>query len=180
MQSGILKFPIPRPLSGRKINVPFTLVADDAFALRSNVMKPYPGHYLPATKRIFNYRLSRARRTIENAFGIVSSKFRLLRTTINLDAQKAKLAVKAACVLHNFLMIRSGKSYAPPHFVDTPSDGGTITEGAWRNDGTATNFLNLELHDGRDRNVQPNAIRDELAEYFMTASGEVSWQFKHI
>jgi hypothetical protein len=48
-------------------------------------MMPYPGHKPGATspERIFNYRLNRARR-IENIFGILSSKFRVILKPIAL------------------------------------------------------------------------------------------------
>lgn len=61
MENGTLNFPPQKPLPGRNEAVPYMIVGDDA--LRPNIMKPYGGRDLIAPKRIFNYRLSRARRT---------------------------------------------------------------------------------------------------------------------
>lgn len=99
MNAGVLKLPEPSALRGRTRNLPFVFVADDAFALRTNMMKPFPGRALSAAERIYNYRLSRARRVIENAFGILSARFRVFLKPINLDASKTKRVTVACCAL---------------------------------------------------------------------------------
>lgn len=49
---------------------PYYLVGDEAFALQRNLMRPIPRENLDLEEKTYNYRISRARRTIENAFGI--------------------------------------------------------------------------------------------------------------
>ena len=62
------------------------IVADDAFYLRTDVLKPYNtrGEFGDKQK-IFNYRLSKARRVVENSFGILASKFRIYEKAIPLS-----------------------------------------------------------------------------------------------
>ena len=79
--NGDIEFPEPRPLPNTNIAAPFVFVADEAFSLNENMMRPFPGRDLTVNdgdakqeRRVFNYRLSRARRVIENAFGILANR----------------------------------------------------------------------------------------------------------
>ena len=74
LEHGTVGFPAPAPLPGDDKPMPFAIVADDAFPLRSWLQKPYPRRLLSHDEKIFNYRLSRARRVVENAFGILSHR----------------------------------------------------------------------------------------------------------
>lgn len=64
----------------RSKKILYVFLGDEAFALNENLMKPFSGtHRKGSAERIFNYRLSRARRVVENVFGICSAVFRVLR-----------------------------------------------------------------------------------------------------
>jgi len=69
---------------------PYHFVADDALPLRDIIMKPYSGRNLTSEQNIFNYRLSRARRVVENAFGILANRFRIFLSTVHLEPAKVE------------------------------------------------------------------------------------------
>lgn len=95
------------------------LVGDDAFPLSNYLMKPYSHHgLLTDDETIFNYRLSRARRVVENAFGIMVSRFRIFTRPIDLIPEKADEIVKGTCSLHNWLRETSPNTYFPFGCVD--------------------------------------------------------------
>lgn len=68
LESNTFHIPPGKPLPQRNTHVPFVIVGDEAFPLKSYLMKPYPSRNLDQNKRTFNYRLSRARRIVENVF----------------------------------------------------------------------------------------------------------------
>lgn len=65
---GAIGLPAPDRLHGDDQDTPYFLLTDDAFALRTYVMKPYAARYLSKEQRIFNYRISRDRRVVETSF----------------------------------------------------------------------------------------------------------------
>ncbi len=136
-----MNLPEPRPLPKSKDprweqfnaeeKLPFVFVGDNAFPLTRHYLKPYPDKALTDRKRIFNYRLSRFRRVTENAFGILSSVFRIFTTKINLPPDTATTIAMASLALHNLLRAKSTDSYTPKGFVDEVR-GDEIVEGQWR------------------------------------------------
>ena len=89
--------------SGNK-KLHYVFVADTAFPLAENIMNPYPGDYPKGSvERVFNYRLSRARRIVENVFGITASGFRVLREPMLLQPETAEIIVMAIAYIRNFL-----------------------------------------------------------------------------
>jgi hypothetical protein len=59
-----------------KGNFNFIFVGDDAFVLHKHLLKPLSATNFSTEERVFNYRLSSARRTVENDFGIMAKRFR--------------------------------------------------------------------------------------------------------
>ena len=69
-------------------------------------MKPFP-HHCPLTRdqRRFNYRLSRARMTVENTFGRLKGRWRRILKRLDVKTCDVPLIVVACCILHNICEI---------------------------------------------------------------------------
>ena len=94
-------------------------------------MKPYPARNLTEEKIVYKYRLSRARRTIENAFGILSAKWRIFRKIIRASVDTVD-AIAKACVGHyNSLKQTDNTGYTPDGFVDSECCNDGPIEGSW-------------------------------------------------
>ena len=104
----LLNVPPPKRLPGYPGGaLPHCIVADEAFPLRIDLMRPYPygkkKDRLPFDKSIFNYHLSRARGIVKNTFGILAQRFRMFYRQIQMDDHNVIKIVNATCVLHNYL-----------------------------------------------------------------------------
>lgn len=101
-------FPEECALPGSNKVVPHVIVDDEAFRLDKHIMKSYTKKTatVDKTKAIFNYRLSRARRVTENAFGLLSQVFRIFYQPIHLKTSTCDDLIWVACCLHN--MLREG------------------------------------------------------------------------
>lgn len=180
MEQGSLNFPRPATLRTRDKEIPYFFIGDEAFALSENVMKPFSGYFpRQSLQRLFNYRICRARRVVENVFGILSAVFRVLRKPLLLEPEKAQLIVLTVAHLHNFLRRNktSRQLYTPPGTFDQETELGMLVEGNWRTttDKNAASFLPLRNTPRRSAQTAQQ-IRLELAEYFITEEGRVEWQ----
>nr|CAI5853194.1 unnamed protein product [Callosobruchus analis]CAI5864209.1 unnamed protein product [Callosobruchus analis] len=71
-----LNLPSPRKVNDHSEELPYVFIGDEAFALRTYFIKPNPQRQSQASKikTISNYRVCRARRIIENVFGILAGR----------------------------------------------------------------------------------------------------------
>jgi hypothetical protein len=72
-----------------------------ALALRTWLMKPFSRRNMALEDRVFNYRLSRARRVVENAFVILVNRFQCLLTTLKQEPHNVG-SIIFACVSPRF------------------------------------------------------------------------------
>lgn len=177
MDNNRLHLPTLTPLPGRQLPVPYVLVADDDFALRDNLLKPYGQRGLTMVHRVFNYRLSRARRIIENVFGHMSARFRVLRKPIHLDANKTAKVVLACSVLDNYLIKTNKRLYAPASSFDRYDDKGELIPGDWRQDVNETDVSMLPLARSHTApSLSATDVQSEFKTYFIE-EGELEWQY---
>lgn len=109
-------------------------VADSAFPHYETYLPPRFGE-LSDRKLYFNYRLGRARISIENAFGILAARWRIYHKTISCFPLTIDKIIRATVVLHNFIKSKKGDNirYMPPGYADTMKNGQYV-KGAWRKD----------------------------------------------
>lgn len=146
----------------------FVFVADEALSLHKNIIKPYSQRDLNYERRIYNYRLSRARNVVENAFGIMSSRFRILRTDINLSIEKINYVVSGICVLHNFLR-KNSTSYKSGFEVQ--NDRNYNSDNAREIDSIAS----LQQSSKKNYSSEAKQNREEYLQFF-NGKGKVEWQ----
>ena len=97
----------------------YFLLRDNAFALMPWLVKPYSRHQLTREERISNYRISRGRRVVENSFGILVNRFRVLLTTMEQRLKVVRDRVLTCVVLHNMLRSHEGDQTDHPLLLMT-------------------------------------------------------------
>lgn len=120
LQSDALNIPPDIALPSTDIVMPYVFIGDEAYPLLKNLLKPYSRRNLDADTEYFNMRLSRARRVVECAFGIINAKFRLLWKPIETSPDLADKIVKCICVLHNVIIDMEG--------VDIPNESHNVPD----------------------------------------------------
>lgn len=89
------------PMTNEKL--PYVIIGDEAFPLKNYLLRPYPSRqiYKDEQKKVFNKRLSRARKVVEDAFGQITAKFHIYCRRLKALPQNADKNVMTTCILHN-------------------------------------------------------------------------------
>lgn len=154
-----LNLPENSPIGG--VQCPFFFVADDAFPINNRIMKPYSGRStksarLEIDKIVFNYRLSRARRTVENAFGILVMKWGCLRNEFQCKPEKVRVIVAACCALHNYL-VKHSNEYIKDTIIDKPTENEMSQ--------SSVLFMQNPNEETQSQPKDSNSLRDHLKRY---------------
>ena len=168
-EDGSIGFPEAEPLVGDDEDMPFFIVGDNEFPLRTWLMKPFSRRDLTDEELIFNYRLSRGRRVVENAFGILANRFQVLLTTMRQQPGTALKIILACVCLHNLLRIRNPGLCRP----DQEDADHHIVPGEWRMDAALEDLQNVT---GNATTRAAKKQRITLKHYFNSPVGAVPWQ----
>ncbi|XP_011883610.1 PREDICTED: uncharacterized protein LOC105570775 [Vollenhovia emeryi] len=170
LETNTLDIPPTAEVGGRRL--PYSLIADEAYPLSKYLMRPYPrSSNLDLKKKVFNYRLSRARRVVESAFGILAARWRIFRRPINTDVSRAEKLVLATICLHNFIITRELKK--PPQQRRYLQYNEYDEQLALYIRPNIINSTNEEMISGRNLG---GIYRDRFAEYCFN-EGAVEWQW---
>ncbi|XP_072400203.1 uncharacterized protein [Diabrotica undecimpunctata] len=158
LEQGTIHIPEETVFPGTAIMAPYVIIGDSAFPLKTNLMRPYPEPQAnnDSKKRIFNYRLCRSRRVVENAFGILAQKFRIYIRKLNSKPGNVENIILTTCILYNFLredaVLQPGDSnelFVPQEgrtqFLSLPRQGGNAHESAFLVRETFKNFFNSDV-----------------------------------
>lgn len=170
--------PLPKVLP-RDTGSPFPhfFVADEAFPQRVNLMRPYPrAQQLSLEEKVFNYRLSRARFTIENAFGLLAAKWRIFHREIETScAEHAESIVKAAVVLHNYVLMTATPANRQPMYDE---DGRMVVPEA--ENALGNRFEDIVMAEGRNHTREASSYKDRLRDYLFSPRGAIPWQVQRV
>lgn len=175
MDDQTLGVPAPEPLPHDDRDMPFFIVGDDAFALRTWLMKPFSKRNLTDIERIFNYRLSRARRIVENAFGILAHRYQCLLTTLRQKPPTVVSIVLACICLHNLMRVRYPAQQNAD--VDQEDQDHNVAPGAWRQNNPLVGIYGAR---GNRMTVAAKHQRQYLSAYYSSDAGSVPWQMNMI
>ncbi len=160
----------PLPKDDRPM--PYFILGDDAFALKTWLMKPFSQHNMTDEQRIFNYRLSHNERIVENAFGILANRFQCLLSSLSQKPEMVKSIVLACVCLHKLMCMRY-----PGHqnsLLDQEDDKHHVIPREWRNGANMQDVDNLVGGNRTTRIVKKQ--RKYLNLYFNSPAGSVPWQ----
>lgn len=151
-------------------DLPYILVADEAFALTRYMMRPFPpSKHLDIKKKAFNYRLSTARRVVESAFGLLAARWRIYCKPINTSVTTAVKIVQATTPLHNYIIQYEATLPSTQRIYSNSTEDKTnfINAGA---------FTEMDELDTNSHSQYVAQVRQHYADFCMN-TGAVEWQW---
>ena len=143
-------------VESRKIqgqDIPPLILGDPAYPFLAWLMKRYPeNNNTPRIQKVFNYRLSRTRMTVENTFGRFKGRFKRFSKRVDMEVPSLVNVLISSCILHNVCEAQNNEFL--PHWAfgechEQLPEGGEVE---------------LDIDDAE-------GIREALASYFVSSEG---------
>ena len=115
IENGSLKVPDFAKINADTGKIPYYFIGDEIFPLKTWLVRPYPEKAIvdDEEKKIFNYRQSRARRVIKNAFGILTARWRIFHKPIVATVENVETYTLSCLALQNYLRQTDSAIYTP-------------------------------------------------------------------
>ena len=169
---GSIGFPDPTNLPNDDQPTPYFIIGDDAFGLRTFLMKPYAQRGLSRKGRIYNYRISRGCCAVENAFGILAQRWQVLLTTMQQAPNIVQDIIEWCVCLHNLRRVRYPAQQNA--YLDQEDDTHNLVPGEWRQNANMEDIDHIA--GGNKDTVAGKRQRELLKLYFNSPVGAVPWQ----
>ena len=125
---------------------------------------------------MYNYRLSRAKNSVECSFGRMAQMWQILFRQIDEQPEAATDIVKAITVLHNFLIIIFESERSTVKSMGTENE---VTPEEMADYSSASN-LHVNIDASGSRATQNGIkVREDFMNYFTSQEGSVHWQENH-
>ncbi|XP_043478349.1 putative nuclease HARBI1 [Leptopilina heterotoma] len=167
-----LHIPPAEPLGENGPIAPNVFVADEGLCGFTSVLTPYArSGDLNNMMKVFNYRLSRARRIVECAFGILVARWRVFARKIIASVSTTKKIILAAIVLHNFILSLEENEPENRRPYQTLSEEDRQL--------SADALIEIPMENGLIDQNDPSIARETFAQYFYN-EGAVEWQWEKV
>ena len=168
LRENTIDMPNPRILEGSDITAPYFFIGDAGFPLKKYLLTPFSRMTnLTMGQKIFNFRLSRARSSVERGFGILNSRWRILQQPLGFKIENIDTIIGSILCLHNFSITYE--------INIKEEDRASLNE-------------EIPVHNDDDNEIAENVeneedaleIRRKLVNYFVSPAGSIPKQWQKV
>ncbi len=172
LRLGILGLPPPEPLPNDDRDMPFFMIGDDAFPLRTYMMKPYSHRYQTIPRAHLQLQVVAGPACCGERVRHPGPPLQMPADHHPTQPRNVVKVAKACMTLHNIMRTRYPRPAEPG--PRPGSDQVQLVPGAWRDDAV---MRDVEAEGRGPRTTQAGKEqRAYFKKYFMSPAGSVPWQ----
>ena len=163
LESNKIQLPPDEPLDGCAFSpLPYYLLVTIFFLWKNGWLNHILAKIWQKSRKCFDYRLSCCRRVVENAFVILSARWRIFHRPIRATLTQFERYVLAALIPHNYLQQTSTASYTPNGFADSEERDGRTHLGEWYNRHNRQCMENIRLIRGCRNQLEVIQMHEDI------------------